>query len=167
MNEERNREGVDEAESDLSEAHEQEWEDTFKSKTRVRTRWPSVGWRWPQPVRRIQITKFVSWSSQTQQVWSQKASCTHPKGRACVGSEFRRLERKNRGAGMDLAGFWILALFEYFLTKREVCTRWKKKMFFLFLFSPWPHGPLPGPRLQANRLHLNFRKIHAESQYQI
>lgn len=30
---------------------------------------------------------------------------------------FRRLERKNRGSGMDQAGFWILALFEYFLTK--------------------------------------------------
>lgn len=30
--------GVFKIESDLSEAHDQEWEDTFKSKTRMRTR---------------------------------------------------------------------------------------------------------------------------------
>lgn len=102
-----------------------------------------------------------------EQVWWQEASCTHLEGRACVGSVFRRLQRKNRGAGMDLAGFWMLALFEYFFTELGVCTRWKKKMFFLFLFSPWPHGPLLGTRLQANWLHLNFSKMHSESQYQI
>lgn len=55
--------------------------------------------------------------------------------RVCAQETGERSRRQNRSAGMDVGGFWILALFEFFFAKLWICIGRKAEMFFLFLYS--------------------------------
>lgn len=88
----------------------------------------------------FKVRSWVAWSSQGELACWREASCTHPESQGWVGSaqeNGRRTRKQNRSAGLDVGGFWILALFEKkkFPTKLKICIERKKENFFFSCFS--------------------------------
>lgn len=115
---------------------------------------------------RMQIEKFGVLEQPGRAGLMRKASWVHPKGGVCVGSLYRRLERLTRrqsqSARLDLGGFWMLALSEFFFHPAWVCTRWMEggNVLPLAFCSLTTYPPFPGPRTQTiNRLYFDRYKF--------